>query len=73
MDELYENQKDMAALTETKQPATDNKKPVAEMDTDKIVRDVVAALAKQECFMAGGKTTKVPTGTDDKGWGQWKE
>ena len=62
----------MAALTETKQSTTDNKKQAAEVDTDKLARDVVAALAKQECFMAGGKTTKAPTRTTNKDWRQWK-
>ena len=73
-DKLYENQKDMAALTTQKptQLATDNKKQAAEVDTNKLLRDVVAALAKQECFMAGGKTTKAPTRTTDKSWRQWK-
>ena len=74
VDKLYKNQKDMAALTTQKptQSATDDKKQAAEVDTDKLVRDVVAALAKQECFMAGGKSTKAPTRTTDKLWRRWK-
>ena len=74
VDELYKNQKDIAAVAtqRTTQPATDDTKLTAEVDTDKLVRNVVAALAKQECFMAKGKTTKEPTHTIDKLWRQWK-